>query len=75
MALLFNIDYIFKENIINILYYLRIVATLVQWYISEQNALSGYWKLVFAGVIDNQLFTLEDSIKEIGGRWQIDASF
>ena len=51
------------------------MATLVQWYISEQNALSGYWKLVFAGVIDNQLFTLEDSIKETEGRWQIDASF
>jgi len=51
------------------------MPTLVQWYISEQNALSGYWKLVFAGVIDNQLFTLEDCINEIQDRWQINAFF
>jgi hypothetical protein len=51
------------------------MPTLVQWHISEQNALTGYWKLVFAGVINNQRFTLENSIKEIDDRWQIMACF
>jgi|TARA_B100001142_G_scaffold285129_1_gene299233 hypothetical protein len=51
------------------------MPTLVQWHISEQNALTGYWKLVFAGVIDNQSFTVETTIKEIDDKWLIMAYF
>ena len=51
------------------------MPTLVQWHISEQNALTGYWKLVFAGVIDNQSFTVETTIKKIDDKWLIMAYF
>mgnify|MGYP000843838988 FL=1 len=44
---------------------------LVRCYISEKKALTGYWKFVFAGLIDNKINNVEDSIKNIGQKWII----
>ena len=44
---------------------------LVRCHISEQNALTGCWKFVFAGLIDNKINNVEDSIKRIGQKWII----
>ena len=54
----------------------RFMAYIEQYHKSEQEAFTGYWRLVFSGVIDNSRNSVEDSVvEEEGGFWSISASF
>ena len=52
------------------------MAHIQQYHKTEQDATTGYWRLVFSGVIDNSSNTLEDAIRETErGIWRISAYF
>ena len=52
------------------------MAQIQQHHETEQEAYSGYWRLVFAGVIENSRNPLEDTVRKAeDGMWRISAYF
>jgi len=52
------------------------MARIEQYHNTEQGASTGYWMLVFSGVIDNAKNSMEESVKSTDdGGWKITASF
>ena len=52
------------------------MAQIQQYHQTEQGASTGYWRLVFTGVIESSVNPLEDTVRETGGgMWRISASF
>jgi len=52
------------------------MAQIQQYHETEQDASTGYWRLVFSGVIENSRNSLEDTVRETeDGMWWISASF
>ena len=52
------------------------MAQIKQYHETEQGASTGYWRLVFSGVIENSRNSLEDTVRETEeGLWRIYAYF
>tara|TARA_B100000927_G_scaffold275662_1_gene255839 strand:- start:518 stop:676 length:159 start_codon:yes stop_codon:yes gene_type:complete len=52
------------------------MAQIQQHHENEQEASTGYWRLVFAGVIDNSRNPLEGTVRKAeDGMWWISAYF
>ena len=50
------------------------MAQIRQYHVTEQEAYTGYWRLVFAGVIENSRNPLEDTVRKAeDGIWRISA--
>ena len=54
----------------------NIMAQIRQYHKTEQGASTGYWRLVFSGVIENSRNSMEDTVRRSeDGMWMIYASF
>ena len=52
----------------------EIMAQIQQYHATEREAYTGYWRLVFAGVIENSRNPLEDTVRKAeDGMWRISA--
>jgi len=52
------------------------MAEIQQYHETEQDASTGYWRLVFSGIIEYSRNSLEDSVREtVTGKWRISAYF
>ena len=51
------------------------MAKIEQYHETEQDAYTGYWRLVFSGVIEYSRNSFDDVVGEEGGMWRISASF
>ena len=50
------------------------MAQIQQYHATEQEAYTGYWRLVFAGVIENSRNPLADTVRKAeDGMWRISA--
>ena len=51
------------------------MAHIEQYHGTEQDASTGYWRLVFSGIIDNSRNSIEKAVCRTEDGWKISVSF
>jgi hypothetical protein len=65
-----------KREVDGLSHVIRNMAKIEQIHMTEQDASTGYWRLVFSGVIDNTRNSIEDVVcQNNDGSWEIIAFF